>query len=198
MSTSGRPRDTDIDDRIVEATRALLDEHGVEGVTLAAVAREAGVSRPALYRRYPDADSLLVGVLAKDLARLVNTAPPAPSHDPVEQLMAQLEPFLDFYAAHPERSRALMQAATFARGGPSTPLNQLNVQRIEALGQTIAGMSGLPAHADPRQLGFIVYSTHLTSLLASLHGVWPDPEAHRLGLRACIAWTLRLEPGGPS
>ena len=198
MSNTGRPRNTDIDERIVTATRALLDEHGVEGVTLAAVAREAKVSRPALYRRYPDADALLVAVLTQDLSGLVEASPPPTSHDPLDQLMAQLEPFLDFYATHPERSRALMQAATFARGGPSTPLNQLNVRRIEALGQTIAGMSGLPPHADPRQLGFIVYSIHLTSLLASLHGVWPDPETHRQALRASIAWTLRLEPGGSS
>lgn len=54
-----RPRDPAIDDRILAAARDLLDEQGEHAVTMAAVAARAGVSRPALYRRWPTRSVLL-------------------------------------------------------------------------------------------------------------------------------------------
>ena len=48
-----RPRQSDIDDRLLDATRRLLAEVGYEALTMDAVAAEAGVGKPALYRRHP-------------------------------------------------------------------------------------------------------------------------------------------------
>lgn len=48
-----RPRDPAIDDRVLEAVAALFAEGGYEAVTVAAVARRSGVSRPSIYRRWP-------------------------------------------------------------------------------------------------------------------------------------------------
>lgn len=47
-----RPRRSDIDERLLAATRELLDRVGYEGLTMEGVANEAGVGKPALYRRY--------------------------------------------------------------------------------------------------------------------------------------------------
>lgn len=47
-----RPRDPVLDTRILRATRELIAEVGVGGVTIAAVAERAGVSRPTIYRRW--------------------------------------------------------------------------------------------------------------------------------------------------
>jgi AcrR family transcriptional regulator len=52
-SRVSRPRKSDIDARLLEATRRLLDEVGYERITMDAVAAEAGVGKPALYRRFP-------------------------------------------------------------------------------------------------------------------------------------------------
>jgi len=54
-----RPRDPGIDDRVLAAARALASEAGEHAVTMAAVAERAGVSRPALYRRWPTRAALL-------------------------------------------------------------------------------------------------------------------------------------------
>ena len=51
--TSGRPRDSRIDDAVRVATRALLVEVGYQELTFARIAERAGSSRPALYRRWP-------------------------------------------------------------------------------------------------------------------------------------------------
>ncbi|MCV7319139.1 TetR/AcrR family transcriptional regulator [Mycolicibacterium confluentis] len=49
----GRPRDPQTDRDIVAATRRLLIEDGYDQVSIEAIAREAGVSRPTVYRRWP-------------------------------------------------------------------------------------------------------------------------------------------------
>jgi AcrR family transcriptional regulator len=59
----GRPRDPGIDDAVRRATRELLLEVSYAGLSLDAVARRAGVSRPALYRRWRSKLELVHDVL---------------------------------------------------------------------------------------------------------------------------------------
>jgi AcrR family transcriptional regulator len=49
----GRRRDPAVDEAVLEATRSLLVELGYAGTTVEGIARRAGVSRPAIYRRWP-------------------------------------------------------------------------------------------------------------------------------------------------
>lgn len=56
MTTSPR-------DRIVGSALALIAERGLGGVTMTAVAAEAGVSRQTLYNHFADIDEVVVAVL---------------------------------------------------------------------------------------------------------------------------------------
>lgn len=83
----GRPRDPRMNDTILAATRRLLSRDGYEGVSIDAIAREASVSRPTVYRRWPskahlvfaavfdtaEAGNVLVstGVFETDLRRFI-------------------------------------------------------------------------------------------------------------------------------
>jgi AcrR family transcriptional regulator len=58
----------DIADRILEAAASCVVAFGVERVTLAEIARRAGVSRPTVYRRWSDTRSILAALLT---ARIV-------------------------------------------------------------------------------------------------------------------------------
>lgn len=49
----GRPRSAAAERAILDATLALLAEHGLEGVTMEAAAARAGVSKATIYRRWP-------------------------------------------------------------------------------------------------------------------------------------------------
>ncbi len=49
----GRPRDPRTDEAITAATRRLLTRGGYDQVSMESIAREAGVSRPTVYRRWP-------------------------------------------------------------------------------------------------------------------------------------------------
>ncbi|WP_219825533.1 TetR/AcrR family transcriptional regulator [Nonomuraea typhae] len=52
-----------MDARVLEATRALLCESGYQGTTIEAIARRAGVSRPAVYRRWPHKSDVVAQAL---------------------------------------------------------------------------------------------------------------------------------------
>jgi AcrR family transcriptional regulator len=49
----GRPRDPRIDDAVLRATVELIGETGYADLTVDAIARRAGTSKPAIYRRWP-------------------------------------------------------------------------------------------------------------------------------------------------
>ena len=49
----GRPRSTEADAAILEAAAEQFAENGFEGMSVDAVAQQAGVSKATIYRRYP-------------------------------------------------------------------------------------------------------------------------------------------------
>ncbi|GAA3718671.1 TetR/AcrR family transcriptional regulator [Gordonia hankookensis] len=69
----GRPRDERLGEKILDATRALIDEVGYHQTTMDAIAAHAGVGKASLYRRWPTKAAVITDAVAADLA-----APPAP------------------------------------------------------------------------------------------------------------------------
>ncbi|WP_161925744.1 TetR/AcrR family transcriptional regulator [Gordonia crocea] len=62
----GRPRDADVDRKIIEAARSVYGERGWAGFSFGAVCRAAGVSKDAMYRRYASREDLLVAALHEE------------------------------------------------------------------------------------------------------------------------------------
>ncbi|MGW6530757.1 TetR/AcrR family transcriptional regulator [Streptomyces venezuelae] len=62
--SAGRPRDTRLDEAILTATQELLEEAGYPGLTMEAVARRAGTTKPAIRRRWPSRQHLVIAALA--------------------------------------------------------------------------------------------------------------------------------------
>lgn len=85
----GRPRDPSIDDAVLEETLRQLASHGFAALSLASVAAGAGTTRPAIYRRWPDKESLVVDAIA----RLAQVDPPERTGDPFDDLVTELEHF---------------------------------------------------------------------------------------------------------
>ena len=65
-----------IGDRILDAAASCVLAYGVDRVTLAEIARRARVSRPTIYRRWPDTRALLASLLT---ARIVGVLRDVPS-----------------------------------------------------------------------------------------------------------------------
>ncbi len=88
-SRAGRARDSTIDANLLAVATRHLSLHGYEGMSLAAVAEEAGTTRQALYRRWPGKAELAAAVIAK----MTDHGTPALTSDPFGDLVAELEDF---------------------------------------------------------------------------------------------------------
>lgn len=66
----GRPRSSDADRAILDATRAALVDLGWGRLTMGDVASRAGVAKTTLYRRWPSKNELVVDALAALFAEL--------------------------------------------------------------------------------------------------------------------------------
>ena len=63
MLSISNDESVDIGDRILAAAATCVRDFGVERVTLAEIARRAGVSRPTVYRRWPDTRTIVASLL---------------------------------------------------------------------------------------------------------------------------------------
>ena len=63
----GRPRNPQIDTAVVRATLAVLGESGYGRLTLDEVARRAGTTKPAIYRRWSSRQRLVLAALGQRL-----------------------------------------------------------------------------------------------------------------------------------
>ena len=85
----GRPRDPEIDERVMEVARRHLSQNGYDGMSLTAIAGEAGTTRQALYRRWPTKADLATAAVAA----MSRTAERSPTEDPYADLVRELGAF---------------------------------------------------------------------------------------------------------
>jgi AcrR family transcriptional regulator len=89
-SDSARPgRRARSDQVILEATRALLAEVGVRGLTIEGVAARSGVAKTTIYRRWRDRDELALAAVWNDL---VSMRAPRELGDTRAELLSFVEP----------------------------------------------------------------------------------------------------------
>ncbi len=87
--SGGRPRDPDLDERILDATRRLLAERGYQGLSIDAVARAAGTTRPTVYLRFAGKEELATSAVAG-----MTVEEPLPQTDDIRaDLVAELRHF---------------------------------------------------------------------------------------------------------
>jgi len=63
----GRPRNPEIDRAVLDSTLEVLSRAGYGRLSLEEVAREAGTTKPAIYRRWPGRQRLVLAALAERL-----------------------------------------------------------------------------------------------------------------------------------
>lgn len=65
----------DIDDRILDAAARLVQLTGNRRPPIAELARQSGVSRPTVYRRYADGDAVIRALWEREIGRLLAATP---------------------------------------------------------------------------------------------------------------------------
>lgn len=107
MSPLGRPRDAAVDEAAMTAAIDLIVEGGYPNLTMNRVAAGAGVSKAALYRRWPNKLSLVVDAIET----FAHTQTPVPDTGGVrDDVVAYLEAFVRAKQDHAETFAALSDA----------------------------------------------------------------------------------------
>lgn len=157
----GRPRVL-TDEAVLDATRDTVMAVGARHTTLAEVARRLGVSRPTVYRRWPDADSLLAALHTREWTGLVERqaarAGPQPSRCTLVDIFVGVVAgvrdhplFRKFHDVDPE----LLLPYVFHRRGRSTDAILDTIEQLLRAGQA----DGQVRDGDPALLARAVLLT---------------------------------------
>jgi AcrR family transcriptional regulator len=98
-------------EQLLDATKAIVAREGFHAVSIEAVAREAGITRPIVYGHFHDLPGLLEALVDREgrraLAQLARVLPDG-GGDPREQLVAALTGYLEAVEADPGTWRLVL------------------------------------------------------------------------------------------
>lgn len=100
-------------EQLLDVTKAIVAERGFHAISIEAVAREAGITRPIVYGHFTDLPGLLEALVEREGARaLAQLAAVLPTDlavgDPRDQLLAGLRGYLEAVQADPATWRLVL------------------------------------------------------------------------------------------
>jgi AcrR family transcriptional regulator len=98
-ATDRRRRRTLTRDELFERALAIVDEEGLQALTMRRLAREVGVKAPSLYNHVPSKEALVEGALSRMRSEM--RLPDASPKDWMSSLEAVLSEYRRVLAAHP-------------------------------------------------------------------------------------------------
>lgn len=107
QTTRSRMSGTERREQLLDVTKAIVGEAGFHGVSIEAVARRAGITRPVVYGHFDDLPALLEAMIdregARALAQLAEILPGklAEQASPREDLLAAMRGYLEAVEADP-------------------------------------------------------------------------------------------------
>ena len=102
----------DLKEALLNAAEALLEEEGVQGLTLRACARRAGVSHAAPKHHFSDVSELISEVSARSYDRLTEALKRAREEEvgePTERIVAVAKTYVAFARAYPDHFRLMFR-----------------------------------------------------------------------------------------
>jgi len=152
---------------LLDAALALAEERGFSHMTVEAVARQAGVTRPVVYDLLGDLNGLLLALLEREQSRalavldeIVPKLPPA--QDPETVLVEGVRAFLEAVRRHPRTWRLLLLPP---EGSPRSVRARVGATRL-ALASHIARLLdwGLARRGGPHGLDHEVLARLLVAV----------------------------------
>lgn len=165
---------------IVAAARTLLEEHGTEAaVTLRGVAREVGITAPAIYPHFPDVESLIHAVIASAHADLRGTFDRArtalgENPHPLDLLRARGQAYIEFGHRRPASYQIL-----YSRPRPS-PVPAVGTTATAGHQEVVDAIAAAAPHlseAEAADVGIVFWTAlHGLATLPPHHPRFPWPD----------------------
>jgi AcrR family transcriptional regulator len=97
--------------QLLELGAELFARRSYEDLSMAEIAREAGISKALLYHYFPSKRDYFVATIEEAAAEVARRTEPDPSKPPLEALAASLDAFLGWIEANPVAYRKLIHEA---------------------------------------------------------------------------------------
>ena len=178
VSTGGRTPSRAVEQALVDAAERVLVRDGLAGLTVRAVAGEAGVAPMGVYNRFGNKDGLVAAVLARGFAGLAAATSEDTDVDPTARLLACGRNYRRFALAHPQHYGAMFGAG-LAQAAPTAELADRADAAFTALVDRVRyGMDrGVLRPGDPRAAAQLIWSSVHGAVSLELGGLVLTPDA---------------------
>ncbi len=128
--------------RLLELGTALFARYDYDALSMAAIAREAGISKALLYHYFPSKQAYFVATLEQKAAELAALIAPDPALSAAEQLATSLDAFLGWVEVNGDAYAKLVRGA-----GAVPEVREVMEAVREATAELI--LAGLPGPQSP-------------------------------------------------
>jgi len=193
-------------DAILDATAALIQEVGMEGVTMAAIGQRSGTTTGSLYHFFPDRDCVIralaerhLRALSEMVARSISLSPADWERLSVEERVdGFLGPLLTYVEAHPD----FLRVAHGTRGSDLRHASEL-YQAVVSIGERVVSACDPAATAEERATRAAVVMATVDGVVdvatgqVALSGPMVLGELRRMLVAYFGSFSLRAPPGSP-
>jgi AcrR family transcriptional regulator len=161
MPPRARTPSQDVEQALLEAAEAVLVRDGLSGVTVRAVAAQAGVAPMGVYNRFGSKDGLIEALVMRSFDLLKEAVEGDDEPDPVDRLRTSGRRYRAFALAHPQHYQVIFGSPQSRAAGESPEVEEHARAAFEALvAHVVYGISaGVIRPGDPVELAQQIWST---------------------------------------
>ena len=174
----------DLEGVLVDAAERVLVRDGLRGLTVRAVATEAGVAPMGVYNRFGSKNGLVAAVLVRGFDGLADSIRTREDADPARRLGACGRSYRRFALANPQHYEAMFGSGASSADRAAAFSDELKEHATAAFGVLVdqvtrAMEAGVLRRDDPREVASVIWSAVHGAVALELAGVvqTADPDA---------------------
>jgi AcrR family transcriptional regulator len=174
----------DLEGALVDAAERVLVREGLRGLTVRAVATEAGVAPQGVYNRFGSKHGLVAAVLVRGFDGLAASTRADDDADATERLRSCGRSYRRFALAHPQHYEAMFGSGVSPADRVAAATDDLAAHASAAFDVLVTEVSramdaGVLRRDDPREVASVVWAAVHGAVALELAGVTKtaDPDA---------------------
>ena len=187
----------DVEGALVDAAERVLVRDGLRGLTVRAVATEAGVAPMGVYNRFGSKHGLVTAVLVRGFDGLAESIHADDASDAAERLPACGRSYRRFALAHPQHYEAMFGNGVSPADRAAVSTDELERHATAAFGVLVAEVArameaGVLRRNDPDEVAQVIWSAVHGAVALELAGVSQVADTDASYERLLVAITAGL------
>jgi len=179
MTQSARYHHGDLHDTLLQEANTLLNEQGVEGLSLRKLAERAGVSRTAPYHHFRDKNALLCALATRAFAQLDELIQRqleiTGAHPDIQAFVIE---YLRFATENPEQYELMFGRTLWKSGEPTPELKKVAYRSFRHYAEGLSALlqGRLPKGTDPLRVAQASWATIHGLCRLTIDGIYVDRQ----------------------